>query len=255
MQNKKYIVILLFGLLLGSCKSSRTLNEGNSNYKLSANQLIKENAKKTPNFNTLQSKLKITYSQGNKTQSYTVSYRMKKDEVLWINAPLGILRAKITPEKVSFYNKLDKTFFSGDFNFFSNLLGTELNFQQIQNLLIGETLFNLKEQPYKLSIHEDNYALQPKKQPELFEIFFLLNPSHYKVISQQLSQTSEFRHLEINYLKYQEINAQILPEQVKIIAVEGNEEVIAELELKSVTLNGELRFPFKIPSGYKEVKL
>lgn len=255
MQNKKYIIILLFGVLLGSCKSSKTLNEGNSNYKLSASQLIKANAKKTPNFNTLQCKLKITYSQANKTQSYTVSYRMKKDEVLWINAPLGVLRAKITPNNVSFYNKLDKTFFSGDFKFFSNLLGTELNFQQIQNLLIGEALFNLKEQPYKLSIHEDNYALQPKKQPELFEIFFLLNPSHYKVASQQLSQASEFRHLEINYLKHQQIDAQILPEQVKVIAVEGNKEVIAELEFKSVTLNGELRFPFKTPSGYKEVKL
>ncbi len=258
MQYKYYIAIIFFSMTIvfSSCKSAKTVDQGNSNFRLSANQLVKENAKKTPNFNTLQSKLKITYTEGSKQQSNTVNYRMKKDEVIWISAAFAVIRAKITPNSVSFYNKLDKTYFNGDFEYFSKLLGTtELDFEKIQNLLLGEALFNLSDDTYKVSIHEDNYALQPKKQRHLFELFYLLNPSHFKIKSQQLSQFKEQRHLEINYLKHQEVNQQILPELVKVNAVEADKEIVAELEFKSVTLNEDLRFPFKIPSGYKEIKL
>ena len=58
----------------------------------------------------------------------------------------------------------------------------------------------------------------PKKQLELFEIFFLLDPVHFKVKSQQISQPKEFRHLQIDYLTYQEVDKQTLPENIKIIA-------------------------------------
>ncbi len=237
------------------CKSAKTITEDTTNLKLSARQLIKENAKKAANFNTLQSKLKITYAEGDKKHSHTVNYRMKKDEVLWMSATFGVIRAKITPESVAFYNKLDNTYFEGDFEYFSKLLGTKLDFEKVQNIILGEALFNLKDETYKVSVHEGSYVLQPKKQRELFEIFFLLNPSHYKVKSQQLTQVQEQRHLQIDYLAHQEVDKEIIPEHVKVIAVEGNKELIAELEFKSVALNEALRFPFKIPSGFKKIEL
>jgi hypothetical protein len=254
---KHYIplVSLLFFLGFTGCKSSKTITGDNTNLKLSAKQLIRENAKTSPNFKTLQSKLKITYSEGEKKQSHTVNYRMEKDKVLWMSATFGIIRAKITPESVAFYNKLDNTYFEGDFQYFSKLLGTELDFNKVQNIILGEALFNLKDETYNVSVHQGNYVLQPQNQRELFEIFFLLNPSLYKVTSQQLSQIAQQRHLQIDYLAHQEIDNQVLPEHVKVIAVEGASEMIAELEFKSVTLNEDLRFPFKIPSGFKKVEL
>lgn len=254
-QTRKIIIILVLSFGVFGCKSSKTVAEGDANLKLSARQLIKENGKKSPEFNTLQSKLKITYSEKDKKQSHTVSYRMKKDEVLWLSATFGIIRAKITPTSVAFYNKLDNTYFEGDFKYFSKLLGTELDFQKIQNIILGEALYNLKDDSYKVSVHEGSYVLQPKNQRELFEIFFLLNPSHYKIQSQQLTQFSEQRHLQIDYLAHQEVEKEVLPEHVKVIAVEGDKELIAELEFKSVSLNEDIRFPFKIPSGFKKIEL
>ena len=97
--------------------------------------------------------------------------------------------------------------------------------------------------------------VQPKKQRELFEIFFLLDPVHFKVKSQQISQPKEARHLQIDYKSYQVVDNQRLPEQIKIIAVEATKETNIELEFKNVTLNENLNFPYKIPSGFKEIKL
>jgi len=171
-----------------------------------------------------------------------------------MTAPISLIKVLITPNKVSFYNKLNNTYFDGDFSYLSDLLGTELDFQKMQNLLLGEALFNLKEDTYKISIHEDSYVLQPEKQRELFEIFFLLNPSHFKINSQQLAQQHEKRLLQIDYLAYQAVDKQTLPERIKVIAVEANNEMILNMEFKSVSLNGNLRFPFKIPSGYDEIE-
>ena len=89
----------------------------------------------------------------------------------------------------------------------------------------------------------------------VIELFYIINPSHFKIDSQQLSQASEARFLEIDYLNYQEVNKQSLPENMKIIVLEGDEETIIEMAFKSVNLNEDLRYPFKIPSGFDEIIL
>jgi len=255
MSKYSYVIISTVLLLIFGCKSVKTISNGEADFNLSTRQLIKENTKQTAELKTLQSKLKITFVQKGKSQTHSVNFRAKKDKVLWINASFSVIRAMVTPEKVSFYNKLDNTYFDGDFKYLSDLLGTELDFQKVQNLLFGEVLYNLKAGDYMSAVDEESYIVQPKEQQALFEIFFLLYPTNFKVKSQQISQPQEFRHLQIDYLSYQEVDKQIVPERIKVIAVEANEETIISLEYKSVTLNDELRFPFKIPSGFEKIEL
>jgi len=180
---------------------------------------------------------------------------LEKDKTIWLNGPFSAARLLITPEKVSFYNKLDNTFFEGDYKLLSDFLGTELDFNKVQNLLLGEALFSLKDAKYVSSIYDDAYLVQPEAQNKLFELFYIINPTYFKIMSQQLSQPQEERILDINYLNYQEVSGQIVPEQIKINAVEARSETIIELEFKSVSLNENLNFPFKIPSGFNPIKL
>lgn len=258
MRYKRYISFIFILLLVieFGCKSSKSITSNEANLNLTKKQVIKENQKQQAAFRTLSSRVKINIVDGNKEQSYTVNLRMEKDkQILLMSTPISVVKALITPEKVSFYNKLDNTYFDGDFKYLSNLLGTDLDFQKVQKMLLGETLYDLKSDGYTLSVENDTYILQPKNINELFEIFFLINPSHFKLSSQQLSQFSESRFLEIDYLKYQKVNRQIIPENIKIIALEASEQLILDLEYKSVSLNEDLRFPFKIPSGYNEIVL
>lgn len=242
-------------VFITSCKSTKKIASGEANLDLSAKQLIKENAKQSPEFKTLQARLKISYSSEDDEQTHSVTFRIKKDEIIWINSAFSVIRAMITPEKVSFYNKLDNTYFDGNYKYLSDLLGTELDFEKVQNLLLGETLFSLTDDDYNASVIDDLYVLQPKHQLQIFEIFYILSPTHFKVKSQQISQPKSFRHLQIDYLSYQDINKQAFPENIKIIAVEADKEMIARLEFKSVSLNEDLNFPFNIPSGFEEIEL
>ena len=61
--------------------------------------------------------------------------------------------------------------------------------------------------------------------------------------------------LQIDYKNYQEVDKQKLPQNIKIIALESFDETIIDLEYRSVALNEKIRFPFRIPSGYKEIEI
>lgn len=251
----KYSVLTLTVCILFSCKSGKTVTGGNTNLALNTKQLIKAYNAQAPEFKTYQAKLKIALTKNNKSQTHTVSFRAEKNKTIWISASFSIVKALITPEKVSFYNKLDNTFFDGNYTYLSNLLGTELDFNKVQNLLFGQTLLNLQQGQYKSKVNNNTYVVELQKQQDLIEIFYLIDPQLFKLSSQQISQPQALRNLQINYLSYQEVNRQKLPEHIKIIAAEATDEVTIDLEFKNVTLNETLRFPFKIPSGFKEIAL
>ncbi|WP_027138153.1 DUF4292 domain-containing protein [Gaetbulibacter saemankumensis] len=255
MNKIKYIILTVMAIVVFNCKSTKNLSTGNANFNLSTKQLIKENTKQKPEFKTLQSKLRISFTKDGSSQTHSVSFRAEKDKAIWMSATFSVVKALITPEEVSFYNKLDNTYFKGDYSYLSNLLGTELDFDKVQNLLYGEALYSLKEGSYKASVNEEVYILEPRRQNDLFEIFYLLDPVHFKLKSQQISQPSEYRHLQIDYTSFQEVQKEKIPERIRVIAVEANDEVIIDLEFKNVMLNHNVRFPFKIPSGFKAIEL
>jgi hypothetical protein len=248
---------LFFGMLIiVGCRSAKSISStGELNEGLTAKQIIKESNRSKANFKTLQSRVKIDYTRDGSSKGVGVNLRMEKGKVIWLNGPLSVARVKITPNKVSFYDKLNNQYFDGDFRLLSDLLGTELDFDKVQNLLIGEAIYDLNKGSYKASTHEHSYVIQPEEQLALFEIFFLLNPNHFKMDSQQVSQIQENRMLQVDYLKYQEVGKQKLPELVKIIALDSGDETIIDMEYRSISLNEDLRFPFRIPSGYDEIIL
>lgn len=252
---KLYFLFLIILLAVG-CRSTKTITS-NAEVKanMTAKELIRENQNQNTRFKTLQAKVKIDYTQDQKSQGYTVNLRIAKGKIIWINATLGLARVMITPDKVRFYDKVNNQYFDGDYALLSDLLGIDLDYNKVENLLLGEAIYNLKADNYSISTHENSYVLQPKEQKDLLELFFLLNPSHFKMDSQQLFQPTKRRILEIDYKSYQKVSKQILPENLKIIAVEDTEEVSIEMEYRSVSLNEELRFPFSIPLGFKEIRI
>lgn len=257
MQNSlKISFVLLFLLFVFSCRTTKTISTTDEiNVNLSAKQLIKNNAKSTANFKTLTAKVKADYSRKDQSKGTTISLRMEKDKTIWMSAPFSMAKVLITPEKVNFYNKIDNTYFKGDFKLLSDFVGTDLDFKKIQNILLGEALYDLKKDDYAASVYDKSYLLQPKDQSALFEIFYLLNPTHFKMDSQQFAQPGENRILQIDYKDYQKVKKQTLPHRIKIIAVESLDETIIDLEFKSVQLNEKIRFPFRIPSGYNEIEI
>jgi len=255
---KIFIYIFSITVLLTSCKAKKGITDMGSTKKMSIAKIIKKNNDAKSNFNTLRATLKISHKTEAKEQNFTISLRMQKDHKIWMSfkkAGFSGGKALITPNKVQFYNKLDNVYFDGDFAFISKLLGTTLTFQQLQAVLLGEAIFTLEPAQYDVEILKEGYLLLPKQQADLFEHFITINPSNFKIKTQEVNQPKRSRILNIDYNSYQKIENQLLPLAVHIATVAKKSGSQIDITYKNITLNSEMRFPFTIPSGYKEITI
>ena len=245
-------VTLLF--LLG-CKSAKPVISGGPDANISVRSIIKNHYKNALQFKTMRGRVKIAYNDGRSTSNLGVSLRMQRDKAIWLSAPLGVVKAYITPERVSFYNKLDQQYFDGDFVYLSRIVGTDLDFKKVQNILFGQALFDLRQASYEAELNESNYQLQPEEAQDLFKTLFNIEPTYFKLASQQVSQPWKKRLLEIRYLNYQSHNNTIMPTEIGITAIDRNERTLIDLEYRNLEFDKPLRFPYKIPQGYEEIVL
>ncbi|MFC5047699.1 DUF4292 domain-containing protein [Aquimarina hainanensis] len=247
-------VLCTIVFLLQSCKGTKAISDTGKVKKISAEKVIANHYNHSFNFKTLNARLKVRYSDGERSFSPNVTLRMEKDKTIWLSAKLlGITVAKalITPESFSYYEKGNHTYFEGDFKMLSKWLGADLNFDKVQQMLLGQALFNLREEKYKSAVVDKKYQLIPKKQLELFERLLFVNPDNYKMFSQQLSQGS--KNLAINYVDYQRLANQSFPKEIYIVATNNEDNTTLKLEYKTVDYNAKVSFPFTIPAGYTQV--
>ncbi len=252
------VAFLLANLVLVSCKSTKVVTEnGDVIKRMSARKIAKKHLAATPNFKTADAKLKVNYKSNNEKIGFSVKMKIKKDEVIWLKGTklITVFKAKITPEKVSFYSPYKKNYFEGDFSMLKKLLGIDVNFYQLQNILLGQAVFDLNASKHTSEIKGVQYQVSPKEQSPLFDLFYLINPKNYKLNKQLVVNDLKEQELSITYPEYINKNEILFPKTTSIKATEKNKFTNIDLTVRSIVFNEELSMPFKIPSGYKEIKL
>ena len=139
--------ILLIAIIVSSCKSKKMVTD-NSVAALSTKKVINNHYNNTFDKKTVYARLNAKYKDKKTSAGITIKLRMEKDKTIWMSATkLGIplAKLKITPSKVSYYEKLQKVYFEGDFSLLSKWLKTELDFDKVQNILLGQAVLNLKK--------------------------------------------------------------------------------------------------------------
>lgn len=255
MNKIKFPLIFLLLLIISSCGPKKAKMGTVAPEDAAVAAVVDRHYANEVDFETLQGKLAIQYQDKERSQSVNVSFRMKKDDTIWMSGNLlGIPLAKvlITPHSVQFYEKITRTYFDGDFRLLSDVLGTPLDYQKVQNLLLGQTIYDLRSERYKLTESSRGYQLEPT-QENFLKKMFLLDAGNFKAVAQQLGQPNENRSVTVTYPEYQKISGQIFPGQIKILANDGPDNTKIDLAFKSVDFNVPVSFPFSIPSGYDEI--
>ncbi len=243
MKNSAYILFTVL-ILLGSCKSyNKTIYTQTK--KISRNKLLKQLNKHTFSAHTLDSRISISYQDTNQQISGNGRLRILKDSIIWgsINF-LGIPMVKfyITPKRIQYYNKLDQTYYDGNFELLQQQFGVPVNFTNLQNLLTGDMLIKPEPENIHLSIIPQYYDLSVKNR---YLTHARISP-FYKVLSESLYGSKQ-DSLHVKYTDYQSFKRENLPKKIQIRAA-GKTLMI---HLKNISLDKTLKFPFKLPSSYK----
>jgi hypothetical protein len=256
----KILTVLLLATVLISCKAKKVVVPTEVSTTVSnetATNIINNHYAVKRDFKTAYIKADIDYTDPKQSLGLSADIRIKKDEIILVSVKmLGITMAKalVTPTQVKYYEKLNSNYFEGDYKMLSDWLGTDLDFQKVQNMLIGKTIDDLTKGKFKAVSEESNPKLEEISEGN-FAKSFVFESNTFWLKKQEIKQFSPERKLLVNYSNYKSYQECVFPKELAIFAIQGNKTTTIAIQNKNVTFNEELTFPYSVPSGYKQIMI
>ena len=221
------------------------------------NDLTKSISKKQLEYKKFRSRVKTTYDDGKRKQQIIINLRMEKSKSIWMSANMIVPIAKllVTPDKVSFYEKFQKTFFEGDVSFINRQFNTSFEFKDLQNLLMGLPLTDIHRGRWETVSHPKYYILTPKSKKLRFRPTFFFDPNNFLLLEQRFIVPGTQQNLTIKYLNHQKLEGEFVPGEVQISLFDGRNLKRVNLEYTRTDFPDRISIPFDIPSGYEPIEM
>lgn len=203
--------------------------------------------------------------------TFDVNLRMRKDSVIWMNVlgPLNIkiARVLITKDSVKFIQYQDGTLgaqpkcFQGDFALLSTMLQTDVDYDMMQSLLIGNSVsFYEEDEKLRSSINqgECRYTLSTIRKRKLRKVLegqappqdplqtISLDPVSYKIMN-IFFLDEQNRTFRATYSKFAVLDSMQFPYKGEFFAKGLTRSAGMSLEYTNIKLNKPTDFPFSIP--------
>lgn len=254
---KKIAVLALALLTLASCKTKQAVvAEQAADAKIGVSSVAMGHYANKKDFKTAYIRAGAKYKDSKQSHSMSAEIKILEGEKILISVRfLGITMAKalITPEKVSYYEKINGKYFEGNYALLSQWLGTELDYNKVQNILLGVAMDDLTKEKYQESLESGLHKLVSKRGNVSKQ--FLFEGANYLLKQQSAAQGGQQpRSLVINYPVHREWPKAILPDEIKIEA-EQKDKVTIDIDYDNITFDEKLSFPYDVPEGYEQIFL
>ncbi len=264
------LLTLLFAVFMVSCRSARSvikepIKEYGADYLF---EKLKENELK---FDWFSAKFNLDLVIDNKKNSLSGQIRVRKDSVIWLSfsPALGIEMARliITTDTVKFINRINKTYFSGDENIVNDFLDSNIDFDVIQSILLGNDLTYYENGKFRATYDSKEYHLVTggrqklkkyvKTQADVERIFIqniFLNPETFKVTQMKIKELKkENKKLDASYSDFNYIENQLFPHKVFYDLV-ADKNIQVNLRYSKIVIDKPQVFPFKVSSKYTRIQ-
>ena len=266
------LIVGLFLLFSTSCKTKQPIVKEASKCNLlykNAKTLtlnLKSNEFKFKQFNA---KLNAEANIDSVFSSFSISLRIEKDSLIWMSiSKLGIegARVLVTVDSVYFMNRLDKKYFQGDFSYLSRLLNTQLDFELLQALLIGNSVAYYDDDE-KIKAGESNcqYLLGTIRKHKLRKVMqkgkelkepiqsIYLEPQTFKIAKILFHEFNPDRTFGAQFKNFKKVDStQLFPFQIDY-HIKANKNIQIVVNYSKIALNDVLSYPFKIPDNYDQI--
>ncbi len=247
-------VSVLFG-----CKSSQMATKPSGLPAITTTQLL-DSVRANSSYEFLSAKLAVNHSTAEKTQSFGVRARLKKDSIIWLSITPGLgieaVRIVITPDSIKMLNRMEQKYFSESFERTNELLQMEVSFELLQSALTGEFVRLYEEDVYLLKPLVDLYTLEAKSDmiptsnaPLKLEQRTEVDPSIWRVTRSVLRNLPRNEQILAEYNNFQQLENMIFPTSMRF-RTQGKENIAVDLKWSKVEEKSTLRFPFNIPNKY-----
>jgi hypothetical protein len=142
--------VIIFSFFLTSCKQIQQIATPKRIKRYSVGKVIKMTNDNSLKFETLTvKKAAISLTNDGKTTSVRGSYKIRRDSIIQVYAqklsiPLGRLEVNTDSFRLAYY--IEHELFVGENNYFSNLVGMDIDFGVLQALLSNK-IFSYRQDP------------------------------------------------------------------------------------------------------------
>ena len=251
------ILILITSMLVFSCKSVVVLPTKEPVKNAEIKILAKEIDKASTKIKTFRARVKVEYTDGKQKQQVSLNLRMESNKALWASASMLVPIAKvlITPTRVGFYEKFQKTYYDGDLSFINDQLGTSFSFKDLENVLLGNPISEMRTSNFERIEHPQFYVLVPKTKGDQFRPTYFFDPNTFRLKEQRFIIPGSVQSLSVKYPKYQKTEGKTLPKEIEISFFDGSNLIQIKLDFIRTDFPKNLSTPFMIPKGYKKISL
>lgn len=268
------LLLLAFVLLFGftSCKTKQkiTLNNGKCILDFKNARTLTAHLKASEfKFDRVNAKINVEANIDSADNSFTVTLRMKRDSVIWMSlSKLGIegARVLISKDSVRFMNRTNNKYFVGDYAYLSKMLNTELDFEILQSLLVGNSVeFYDEDEKIKPGVDDCMYTLGTVRKKKIRKVVekgkelkepvqsIYMIPALFKIARIIFFEFNPDRSFDAHFEEYTRLESgQYFPMKMKY-TIKAQKNVIIDLTYTKVALNEEQSFPFKIPETYEQI--
>lgn len=206
-----------------------------------------------------------------KKSEFTVVLRMRTDSVIWmsiIDPLIGAVEAArimLTRDSIRLMDRLHNTAFIGTYDTLCSLLHTDVDYEMLQSLLLGNSVeFYDEDEKLKPNIDRSrcNYVLGTVRKKRIRKVIEgqkeLKEPAQsiwmtdigFKIVRIFFTDLNTNRTFDANYENFQIVDNISFPHKMTfLIKAEKNLEI--RFAYKKLSLNKPTTFPFNIPTSYE----
>ena len=244
---------------------------------VSSRKLYKNVINNYLDYKNLSIKTKLGLDFKGKHYKLKASIKITKDSIIWINMThstgISVMRMQLTKDSVKYLNKLNNTYFAGNYKKISELVKIDMSYKTIQSIITNELFLvgahKKKEHKSFFDYHSykdsSKFVMQNLKPKEIRKYIkkqkgkrsllqrFFINKTGFKIDSVYLEDLKTSQKLNIKYGNFKEINSKQFPRTINFEAF--NDTLLAGVKIKiyKIKIPEKNKYSFKIPSKYKQV--
>lgn len=258
------VLVFSFFLIFGACKSKKGI--GNALPQADTNNTALESKNKyielynsikaqESNYNYLMCKGECEYNDGKNSYNFDIQLEMEKGKYIYIRATylLGIEVAKlyITPTQIQIVNHLEKTNTLSSFEYLKKLSSANLQFQNLENMLLGNAIFEQIPEQCTIDSSASQYILQTLVEGAVQQCFYGKNKIA-KLELIKLENQIKNQNFEIKYQEYTANGTEFYPSQLAI-NIRAEKNLGCLMKLFNFAYEKKKDPQIRVPASYKTI--
>lgn len=275
--------VIIISFFLTSCKQIQQIATPKRIKRYSVGKVIKMTNDNSLKFETLTvKKAAISLTNDGKTTSVRGSYKIRRDSIIQVYAqklsiPLGKLEVNTDSFRLVYF--IEHELFVGENNYFSNMVGMDIDFGVLQALLSNK-IFSYRQDPkdkdfkefycdiednmYKISSLRDRKVRRLNKKEEKLERYrnrmddvhvikqdIFIDPDSFVVRKMIFNDLNNNNKMKLEFSHYEKVMNQWFPELIGM-QYTGDKKIELSIELSKISLNDETNFGFSVSPKFKK---